>query len=194
MATVGPRSLRMTGELAEGAIMIGVNPTILKWSLEVMEKGAEKAGRSLDDIDKWARTMIYVAPSKEAARREVASYAATCACEMYRSLLRRNTPEVEDLRDRMEEVQPGIVEEIKAVYDAFEPYEHERTDAPHSSAVSQRVIDTFLLTGTPDDIGEEIEKLHPLGIDNVSTVLFSIIDKRGMMREISDKVMPYFRN
>ena len=65
-----------------------------------MEKGAEKAGRSLDDIDKWARTMIYVAPSKEAARREVASYAATCACEMYRSLLRRNTPEVEDLRNR----------------------------------------------------------------------------------------------
>ena len=89
MATVGPKSLRMTGELAEGAILIGVNPTILKWSLEVMEKGAEKAGRSLDDIDKWARTMIYVAPSKEAARREVASYAATCACEMYRSLLRR---------------------------------------------------------------------------------------------------------
>ena len=194
MATVGPRSLRMTGELAEGAILIGVNPTILKWSLEVMEKGAEKAGRSLDDIDKWARTMIYVAPSKEAARREVASYAATCACEMYRSLLRRETPEVEDLRNRMEEVQPGIVEEIKAVYDAFEPYEHERTDATHSAAVSQRVIDTFMLTGTPDDIGEEIEKLHPLGIDNVSTVLFSIIDKKGMMREISDKVMPYFRN
>ena len=184
----------MTGELAEGAILIGVNPTILKWSLEVMEKGAEKAGRSLEDIDKWARTMIYVAPSKEAARREVASYAATCACEMYRSLLRRDTPEVEDLRNRMEEVQPGIVEEIKAVYDAFEPYEHERTDATHSAAVSQRVIDTFMLTGTPDDIGEEIEKLHPLGIDNVSTVLFSIIDKKGMMREISNKVMPYFRN
>ena len=34
----------------------------------------------------------------------------------------------------------------------------------------------------------------PLGMDNVSTVLFSIIDKKGMMREISDKVMPYFRN
>ena len=38
---------------------------------------------------------------------------------------------------------------------------------------------------TPDDIGEEIEKLHPLGIDNVSTVLFSIIDKKEMMREWS---------
>ena len=45
-----------------------------------------------------------------------------------------------------------------------------------------------------DDIGEQIEKLHPLGIDNVSTVLFTIIDKKGMMQEIADKVMPYFRN
>ena len=194
MATVGPRSLRMTGELGEGAIMIGVNPTVLKWSMEIMEKGADSAGRSLSDIDKWARTLIYVAPSKEAARREVASYAATCACEMYRSLLSRQTPEVEDLRDRMEESEPGIVEEIKAVYDAFDPYQHEVTDAPHSLAVTQRVIDTFLLTGTPDDIGEQIEKLHPLGIDNVSTVLFTIIDKKGMMQEIADKVMPYFRN
>ena len=94
----------------------------------------------------------------------------------------------------MEETDPGILDEIKAVYDAFDPYQHEVTDAPHSLVVTQRVIETFLLTGTPDDISEQIERLHPLGVNNISTVLFTIIDKRGMMREIADKVMINFRN
>lgn len=194
MASTGLKSLQLTGEIGDGAIIMSVNPVIWKWSLEQMERGAEKSNRDVSAIDKWARTMIYVAPSKEAAKREVASYAATCACEAYRSLLRRDKPEVEDLRNRMEETDPGILDEIKAVYDAFDPYQHEVTDAPHSLVVTQRVIDTFLLTGTPEDISEQIERLHPLGVNNISTVLFTIIDKRGMMREIADKVMINFRN
>ena len=152
------------------------------------------AGRDPSKIDIWARTMIYVASSKEEARREVASYAATNACDSYRSLLRRDTPGVEDLRRRLEAVEPGIVAEIKAIYDAFDPYQHEVIDAPHSKAVSQRVIDFFLMTGTPEDICDQIAKLEPLGVSNISTVLYAILDKKGMMREIGNRIMPNFRN
>lgn len=194
VASLGPKSLQIAGELGDGVMLIGIHPEIMKWNIEQVEKGAERAGREVSDLDLWARTMIYVAPSKEEARREVASFAATCDCDAWRSLLRRDTPEVADLRNRMEEVQPGILEEIKAVYEAYDPYQHMVTDAPHAKAVTQRVIDTFLLTGTPEDICEQIDKLPPLGVNNVSTVLFTIIDKRGMMREIGDSIMPFYRN
>ncbi len=194
MACTGPRSCQLAGEIADGAIVGGVNPEKTKWHLELIEKGALKAGRDPSEIDVWARTLIYVAESKEVARREAASYAATWAYDNYLALFRRENPELVDLRRRLERVEPEIIGDLQRVYDAFDPYQHERTDAPHAQVVTQRVIDFFLLTGTPEDICEGINKLGELGVKTVSTVLFTIFDQKGMMREIRSKIVPHFRN
>ena len=77
---------------------------------------------------------------------------------------------------------------------AYDPYYHEHVDAPHAKLVTQRMIDTYHLTGPADDINQRIEELGKLGITTISTVLFTIFDKIGMMRKISEQIMPHFRN
>jgi 5,10-methylenetetrahydromethanopterin reductase len=191
LAVDGPKSCQMAGEIGDGALLTSVDPAVQKWRKELVARGAERAGRDPSEIDRWARTMCYVAESKEAARREVASYAATIATQFYFSVLRWNTPDVEELRRRMD---PDLLDEIKQVHDAYDYYQHEQTDADHSKLVSQRVIDLFVLSGTPDDICEQIAKLGPIGITTVSMTIYTIIDKKGMMQEISDKILPHFRN
>ncbi len=186
----GPRSLQLCGQLADGVISTAVDPTFIKWKLELMEKGARKAGRDPSTIELWPRTMCYVAESKEAARREVQSYCATNATAVYFSVFKYNTPEANDLKERL---GPQILEDIKKAHDAYQYYAHERTDAPHGKAVTQRLIDFFMLTGTPDDICEQIEKMGKIGVKTVSMPLYTIIDKKGMMREIHSKVMTRFR-
>ena len=99
-----------------------------------------------------------------------------------------------DLHDRIEELEPGIIDELKLVSDAYDSYQHERTDAPHGKLVSPRLIDFTMLTGTPEDICDQIYALQEIGIKTISMTLFTIIDKKGMMREIGDKIMPNFRN
>ena len=194
MASVGLMSTRMAGELGDGVMILGTHPEIAKWYLERLREGAKKSGRDLSELDIWTRTMIYVADSKQAARREVASYAATWACEMQRSLLSREGPEIDDLKARLEQVEPGLVEEIAHIHEVFDPYQHEVTDAPHAQAVSQRVIDCSMLTGRAEDICERISTLGALGVTNISTVVFTIIDKMHMMQKICDEVMTHFRN
>lgn len=194
MACTGPKSCQLGGEVADGVMIAGVTPEKVKWNMELVERGAEKAGRDPSKIDIWCRTLIYVAESKEAARREVASYAGTWAYDLYRSLFQRENPEVADLRHRVEQVEPGIIDEFKAIHEAFDPYQNEVLDAPHARFVTQRVIDFFLLTGTPEDIAERIYKLGELGVKTISPVMFAIIDQKGMMREIGDKIMCHFRN
>ena len=186
----GPRSLQLTGALADGAISTGVHPSIAEWKLEQLQKGAEKAGRDPGQVDLWVRTMCYVAESKEKARREVQSYAATSATAFYFSILRWNNPDVEQLKDRLE---PEVMEDIKKAHDAYDYYEHERTDAPHGKVVTQRVLDHLMLTGTPDDICEQIEKLFNVGVRTVSMTVYTIIDKKGMLEEIGDKIISRFR-
>ena len=194
LAATGPRALQLAGELADGVFVTAVHPEILRWKLEMIERGAERAGRDPSRIDVWARTMCFVADSKEQARREVASYCATNATGMYRSLFVRQSPELAALRERLERVSPGIIDEFKVVSDAYDNYEHERTDAPHGRKVTQRILDALMLTGTPDDIGEQMTQVYEAGLKTVSMTLYTIIDKRGMMREIADKIMPHFRN
>ncbi len=194
MAASGPRSLQLAGEIADGVIVIGVHPELLKWRLEQIEKGALKAGRDPSKIDVWARTLCYVAESKEAARRETASYTASAARDTYLSVFSRNTPESAALAERLERIESGIVDEFKLIYDKFDHYQHETTDAPHAKLVTQRIIDMTMLTGTPEDICEAIEGIGEVGIRTVSCVMYTVIDKKGMMREIGDNIMPHFRN
>ena len=180
MASIGLRSLRLAGELADGVMLGGVHPVMMKWNLEQIARGAESVGRDPGEIDVWARTEILVA------------YAMSWACSFYGSLFRRKSPEIEDLRQRIEAAEPGLIDEFKTAYEAFDPYQHEKTDADHAKLASQRLIDFFLMPGTPDDIGEQISGVLPLGVDNISTVLFTIIDKKDMMRRISREIMPLF--
>ena len=192
VASAGPRSLQIAGELGDGVVFPGSHPVLVKWSMEQVEKGALRAGRDPSKIDTWVRTLVFVAESKEAARRESASYAANVT-RLY-DMLRRENEDVIDLRQRIDGALPGIIDEFKRVHDVWDEYEHEKTDAAHAGAVTDRVIDFRLITGTPDDVVERIHQLGKLGVKNVSCVMFSVVDKKGMMREIADKVMVHFRN
>tara|TARA_R110002072_G_scaffold1369_4_gene11232 strand:- start:3540 stop:4592 length:1053 start_codon:yes stop_codon:yes gene_type:complete len=51
LATLGPKSLELTGELADGWLGTSFMPEHADVFLEPMRRGAEKAGRSLSDID-----------------------------------------------------------------------------------------------------------------------------------------------
>ena len=193
MAASGPRSLRLAGEIADGAIFLGSNPEFIRWQKSYVEEGAIRAGRDPSELDYWARTCIYVAPTKEAARREVASYAASAAANRYWYLQRR-TRGIQELGEIIEKAEPGLIDEFKRVRDNWNEDYHESTDAPHAQFVTQRIIDFFHIVGPPDDLCERIHQLGQIGITNISTTVFTIIDKKGMMREIASSIMPHFRN
>ena len=94
----------------------------------------------------------------------------------------------------MEKAYPWLMEDCQRVYDVYEPYMHERFDTPAAKRVTKRLIDIYHMAGTPDDIGEKVEQIGELGIKTIATTLYTIVDKKGMMREIGDKIMPHFRN
>ncbi len=196
MACGGPRSLQLAGEIADGIVLTSnADPTTVKWRMEQIEKGALKAGRNPSDIDVWVRGMVYVTESKDdrEALRQVAGYAVNSAIEVLR-LLKQKSPEVENLRRRMERDQTGLIDDCQQVYDAFDPKWLEHVDAPAAQLVTKRILDSQHFLGEPEDICEHIDKLQQIGVRTIGTVTYTITDKKGMMREISSKIMPHFRN
>ena len=194
MGPVGPKSLQLAGEVADEVWVGGAGePEIMKWNLEQIEKGASRVGRDLSNIKVWARTEVYVTSSKEEARHEVASYAATWAAVLYESIFSRDTPECQDLYQRLEKKHPGMVDEFKKIKQGFNPYEHESLHAEHKHLATQRVIDANILSGNVEDIDEKIYDLQQLGVNGISCVQYAIIDQKSNMREISNSIMPQFR-
>ncbi len=194
-AANGLKSSELAGEVADGVLISGGHPELVNLRLQYIERGALRAGRDPSEIDIWMRTMIYIAESKEAARPEVAAYTATQANALYKFALRN--PEVARL---LEKVEPGIIDELRQVYDAYQHYEHERTGASHSGVVTQRVIDFFNLTGNAEDICEGVSGFQELRGDDgahigtLGLAMYTIDDQKGMMRKIGSQIVPLFRD
>jgi alkanesulfonate monooxygenase SsuD/methylene tetrahydromethanopterin reductase-like flavin-dependent oxidoreductase (luciferase family) len=193
LAIAGPRTCEIAGEAADAALSIGMDPVLQGWRKEKVEKAARAAGRDPSEIAFYVRTQTYIAESKAAAKRELEPYAATATWELYQILRRVKNPDVVDLRQRIEDRHPGLLEEFKAVFDNYDPYWTERIGGPQTKFVTQRIIDFFLANGTPDDISRQIEALQPLGIAGISSVMFSIERDLDMMKRMSKEIMPRFQ-
>ena len=190
----GPKMLRLAGEVADGVILsssFGINPIALKWKLENIYLGAESAGRDPSTIDIWARAMMYVSDKADNATKEVSGYAVNSALSTIMQF-KKTTPEIAELKTRMIKAYPCLMEDCQKVYDVYEPYMHERFDTPAAQAVTKRLLDIFHMAGTPDQIGEKIEKIGEIGIKTVATTLYTIVDKKGMIQEIGNKIIPNF--
>ena len=122
-AAAGLRSVEMAGEIADGVIIPGVNPELVRTRLEKIEKGekgALRAGRDPSTIDVRVNASICVAESKEAAYSEVASFAATFCNGHYR--WSQKNPE---FARALERASPGIVEKFKRAHEAYDVYQHD---------------------------------------------------------------------
>ena len=65
LATLGPKSLELTGEIADGWIGTSLVADHADVLLDPIRRGAEKAGRSLDDIDLQVNTQLDVSDDVE---------------------------------------------------------------------------------------------------------------------------------
>ena len=187
----GPRSLQAAGEVADGVIFIATHPEYVRWQLAMIERGARRAGRSMAEIDTWARTMIYVTEDRESARREVSAY-PTSYKDLHK-LLERDDADVEALRDALENHEPGslraLIDDSKRYADAFDPRYAEMLGAPHAQAVSWRLIDFWHLCGSAREIRERVEELRDIGVKTVSMTTYTLADGLAMIRRVGEEII-----
>ena len=193
IACGGPKACYLAGQVADGVIATSnADLTTNQWRMEQIARGAESVGRDPAEVDYWVRGMIYLCDDKKEATREVAGYAVNGAYLLWIQM-QQNTPESEDLRKRLEKAEPGMVEDCKKVCEAFDPAWVEHPDAPAAKFITQRIIDSQHVVGTPEQVCEQLQKLSDAGMKTFGTVTYTIDDKRDMMREIGSQVISRFK-
>jgi 5,10-methylenetetrahydromethanopterin reductase len=80
LAVTQPRILKLCGEVADGAILMGAaDPDLINWQLEFIYEGLEKSGRQRSDIDIDFMCTTSVQEDQRKALDDVRSWAATQA-------------------------------------------------------------------------------------------------------------------
>jgi len=178
LATRGDRTLRLAGELADGAIVATyARPAEIRIALGLVEEGARRAGRSLADV----RTMVRV----DTCIHEDEAAATEASRLMLAKLLWLSYPDRRFVARAGLEV-PEAVERILAERD----YDRIAEAAP---LISDDFVAAFSWTGRPEAVVERVtEVVRETGVDEVGFWLLRAGDQtlEEAVRVLAAEVLP----
>lgn len=161
IAAHGPKSLRLAGRIGDGVVIgLGVTPEVVEGSLELLEQGAQEAGRSLGDLDVWFTCFWFVDSTPGVARKQGSWAAASFASHFARTGVEgKFVPK---------EYQEGLVK-LGAAYDYFthgsvpEAQRDAYTELANRLGVGDYLQRRFVFCGTPDEVEQQLQEAMRAG-------------------------------
>jgi F420-dependent oxidoreductase-like protein len=151
IASLGPKNLALTGEVADGWLPVWANRERLPELLEQVSQGAAKSGRSISDVTVAPYLMCYtgdtpddVALGEKLLKAHMAYYIGGMGTFYFESFSRA-----------------GFAEEAEKVRDAWNSRDRELAAA----AVSDRMLESVCVLGDAQQCRDQMAKFRQAGID-----------------------------
>jgi 5,10-methylenetetrahydromethanopterin reductase len=157
VAVSGPRIHRLAGRIADGAIvLVGIDPVLLAASRRELEAGAAEAGRDLAAegfrVVCWAPCSIQ--DDGRAARAAVKAHVSR--------ILKRDLPFP---------LEPQAMEAVRRIRQEYEYYQHMVVGTEHGHPVSDGLVESFAIAGTPTEARQQLERLAASGlVDEIAII------------------------
>ena len=184
IAAEGPKTLELAGEVADGVICgLGLEPEIVARCLEHLRQGAERAGRSLEDLDIWAMARVNVGTDRNALIRGIRMELASTAHHAFRFTLEGK------------QVPPAFHDAIRRVQSGYQPRQHEaHGESPNAQLIGdpeflEYMAQRFAILGTPKECAEQIRRVGEAGISNILFTGF-VEERQALIRTLGDSVFP----
>jgi 5,10-methylenetetrahydromethanopterin reductase len=177
----GPRTLRLTGEMADGWLSIPISPRLYKERLKLVKEGAGKAGRSLDDIDTGVYLYTSVTEKAEDAYKQI---------QKIRSQV---IPSPELLREAGYDVE--LPEELQSIsyFKALLNSEWVEKFLAYGELIPREAAIEFSIAGTVGDCINKIDEFIKAGVKHF--LLLNVgPDPRQVMKAYSEEIIPYFKS
>jgi 5,10-methylenetetrahydromethanopterin reductase len=167
MAANGPKALELAGEVADGVITVaGIAPDLIERMRSRVALGAERAGRSLDEIELCFGTFCHVTDDEREAARIVKPYVVAMAQVGGRDTLRSIGIDI-DPPAVVGGIYPDIshAEDWDAAADAAEEWV--------TDEMALHYADAFCLVGSAEHCRNRLERAAQAGATNIYVRHFS---------------------
>jgi alkanesulfonate monooxygenase SsuD/methylene tetrahydromethanopterin reductase-like flavin-dependent oxidoreductase (luciferase family) len=177
----GSRTLKLTGEMADGWLSIPLSPRLYKERLKLVKEGAGKAGRFLDDIDTGVYLYTSVTEKAEDAYEQI---------EKIRSQV---IPSPDLLREAGYDVE--LPEEFQSIsyFKALLNSEWVQKFLAFGELIPREAAIEFSIAGTVEDCINKIDEFIKAGVKHF--LLLNVgPDPRQVMKAYGEEIIPYFKS
>lgn len=177
-----PKSREFTGECCEGWMPIAETPKTYRSHLEDVRRGAEKAGRSLDEVD--TALQVYTAVSGDRSE-------ALEAARRFKSMLLAKRGRLEEAGYRLRREVPERITP-RYYYESLLPVEEAvRELERYADAVPDEALEDFYIVGTPEDCVRKIEEFRRAGVRHFMLINIGPRPKE-VLQIYRDRIIPAF--
>jgi F420-dependent oxidoreductase-like protein len=175
LAAIGPNNTRLAGEIADGWIPTLLSPEHLSQLRTLLEEGAARSGRSLENFDIAPTVNVFVTDDLQQARDAMRPFIALYVGGMgsrkqnfYNQLVSRY----------------GYEDDAKRIQDLY--LEGKREEA--MAAIPDELIDTVSLCGPPDHVRERLAVYRDAGVGTlgVTPTAFTLDERLEQLRLVAE--------
>ena len=176
IASIGPKNIALTGELADGWAPLYVSPNYLPEFRKRLAAGAKKSGRSPDDVDLRPYTIACVDDDPNVARKLAKGHIAFYIGGMgtyYRDLIARY----------------GYEQETARISELWSKFEREKA----ADAVTDKMIDEFCAAGTAEQTRQRLADMDAKGLGSPVIYVPNGSPMETMLRTVDELAPSRFR-
>lgn len=188
LSAEGPKTLELAGEIADGVICgMGLTPEVVQLTLDHIAIGAERSGRTLDDIDIWTLTRINVGNDRAALLNEIRMELASTAHHAFR------------FTQAGKLIPPEFADAIRRVQSGYRPAHHEDLGESPNAGLMQDpeflayMAGRFAVLGTAEECAAQLQAIRASGIHQFLFTGF-VEDRAGLIESLGKRVFPLCRN
>jgi len=177
LGVMGPKGLELAGEIADG-VLFGVlsSPAYIAYAMEHVQRGEKRRSQSPQNFEVGAYLTISVSEDEQAAREAVKPFLATFISHMGKAY-----------PDHPVFASAGFSpEEIGRFAEAL------ATGELPTALVTDRVIDTFAIAGSPERCREGLAKIIDAGV--TCPIPFEVpgVSAEKTLQDVHTHLMPHF--
>ncbi|MET1124409.1 MAG: LLM class flavin-dependent oxidoreductase [Archaeoglobaceae archaeon] len=177
----GRKTRELCGELCDGWMPIAETPKTYRENLEDVRRGAEKAGRSLEEIDTALQIYVAIDEDREKAMQRARQFAGVVV----------SAAEKAEQAGYSIELPPDVSK--KFYYDQLlVDAEMLATFVQISQLVSDEMIEDFFIVGTPSEALDKIEEFRKAGVKHLMVINVGP-DPKFVLRVFEEKIIPSYR-
>ncbi|MDI9645343.1 MAG: LLM class flavin-dependent oxidoreductase [Archaeoglobales archaeon] len=177
----GKKSRELCGELCDGWMPIAETPKTYKENLEDVKRGAERAGRSIDEIDTALQIYTAIDEDRDKAIQRARQFAGVIFSAIEKAEQAGYNVDIpKDISKKF------YFDQLLVRDDMLIQFLH------MSSYATDEMIEDFFIAGNPQDCEQKIEEFRKVGVKHLMIINVGP-DPKFVLKVFKEKVIPSFR-
>ena len=181
IAGYGPVALKLTGRIADGAMLQIGDPDLVRWFASQVKASAAEAGRDPDGVQVMAAAPAHVGDLADARDRT----------RWFPALVSNHVVDLVNKYPR-EDLPPELTSYVRD-REGYDYLHHAEVGSSNASFVTDEIVDRFCLVGSPEQHTARLRDLAAAGVDQFNLYLMNG-DEEEQLAIYGREIIPALRD